>query len=118
MWHRLTLTTDDILQGAEFEILDLIDAGVRDNWQTSVQIMTGLRNRGHTGAIPLQRIPVEIHSTGFSRDDRIRIYMNDAALEIYRKKGGRRQVEETVETLPGGSEPSLMRQVIFRFDGP
>ena len=113
MWHWLTLTAQEIARGAEIEILDLVDAGIQDNRRASMEFLT--RATGYPGGVPYEQIPVEIRSTRFSGHDTKVIYMNDTALEIYRQRGGSRQIEKSVEALPEDANLVLMTQIIFHF---
>ncbi len=70
-----------------------------------------MRGAGHYDEIPLRETPVEIDS--FWDEGRIVLRLSDAALELYRAKGGKRQVESSVRNLPHSHPVRMMRTTLL-----
>ena len=111
MWHRLTLTVEEVAEGEERRILDIVSRAVLENRTALSERLFELRQTGNLSDIPLRETPVEIDS--FWDEHRIVLHLNDAALNLYRANGGTRRLESSISELPHGRRASLMRNIFF-----
>lgn len=111
MWHRFTLTTEEVAEGEERRILNIVSQAHLQSMQALWERIAALRQAGHLGEIPLQETPVEMDSFGY--EDRIVLHLNDAALRLYQANGGTRRVEATIPNLPHGRPARMLRNTLF-----
>jgi len=111
MWHRLTLTLEEVAEGEERRILDIVSHAVLGNNQAFAARITELRQAGHSGDIPARETSVLMYSLWDV--DRIVLHLNDAALRLYQDHGGGRQVESSIADLPNGRAVLLIRNTLF-----
>jgi len=111
MWHRLTLTLEEVAEGEERRILDIVSRAVLENNLGLNARITEMRQAGHFGDIPLHETPVEMYS--IQDVDRIVLHLNDAALRLYQDHGGGRQGESAIADLPHDRAVLLIRNTLL-----
>ncbi len=111
MWHRLTLTGNEVAEGEEGRILTIVSRAFSEKTQALWEQIIALRQAGDLGEIPLQETPVEMDS--FWEEDRTVLHLNDAALRLYQANGGTRQFESPIPSLPHGRPARMIRTILL-----